>query len=95
MDSKLNGLLLHFGDSVITVTEDISAGETVYYEACGTVAEVTANETIRKYHKLAVCDVTPGTPVIRYGEPIGRALTVIRKGDWVHTHNLSDLPEEV
>lgn len=95
MVSKINGLLLHPNDSVITVTEDIPAGATVSYEDSGTVAEVTAAEAVRKYHKLAIREVTPGAPVIRYGEPIGRALKPIRKGDWVHTHNLSDLPEEV
>lgn len=95
MASKINALLLHPEDSVATVTEDVSAGATVYYENAGTTVSVTANEGIRKYHKIAVRNVEKGAPVLRYGENIGRALSDIRCGDWVHTHNLSDIPEEM
>lgn len=32
--------------------------------------------------------------MLKYGENIGRALVDIELGAWVHTHNLSDYPEE-
>ena len=31
----------------------------------------------------------------KYGVPIGRASQAIAKGEWVHTHNLQDITEEL
>lgn len=93
MALKVNGLLLNSKDSVITVMEDIPAGAAVCCESGNGQIQLTANEEIRKYHKIALTDVAKGSPVFRYGENIGHALTDIHKGDWVHTHNLSDIPE--
>jgi len=39
-------------------------------------------------HKLAIADVAPGQPVIKYGFPIGRATVAIAKGQHVHVHNI-------
>lgn len=47
-------------------------------------------------HKFALCDIKAGETVVKYGEIIGRAKTDIRKGEWVHTHNVkSHLDENV
>ena len=42
----------------------------------------------RPGHKLAVRDIAEGEPVIKYGYPIGVASRAIKKGEWVHSHNL-------
>ena len=39
-------------------------------------------------HKYAVCDISKGERIIKYGYPIGVATTDIRKGEHVHSHNL-------
>lgn len=39
-------------------------------------------------HKIAVQDIAKGEGIIKYGERIGRASCDIRKGDYVHVHNL-------
>jgi (2R)-sulfolactate sulfo-lyase subunit alpha len=39
-------------------------------------------------HKIALRDLAEGAQVLKYGVPIGRATRAIRKGDYVHTHNL-------
>ena len=39
-------------------------------------------------HKYAVRDIKSGENVIKYGEPIGRAVCDIKKGEHVHSHNL-------
>ena len=39
-------------------------------------------------HKVALCDIAKGEPIIKYGNRIGRATEDIKKGDWVHTHNV-------
>ncbi|MBO5224317.1 MAG: altronate dehydratase [Clostridia bacterium] len=46
-------------------------------------------------HKFALADIKEGEYVIKYGQVIGRATADIKKGEWVHTHNLkSHLDEE-
>lgn len=39
-------------------------------------------------HKIAVKDIAAGQPIMKYGESIGRASCDIKKGDYVHVHNL-------
>src|SRR6201991_2199511 len=34
-------------------------------------------------HKTALTDIAEGAPIIRYGEVIGHALSLIRAGEWV------------
>ncbi len=46
-------------------------------------------------HKFAARDIEPGDEVIRYGNPIGKALKKIKQGEWVHTHNLKTLLEDI
>ena len=45
-------------------------------------------EGIPAGHKYALCDIAEGEFVIKYGCVIGRAKQAIKKGEWVHTHNL-------
>lgn len=54
------------------------------------------NNLIPVGHKYALNDIKKGEFVIKYGEVIGRATTDIKKGEWVHSHNLkSHLDEDV
>lgn len=39
-------------------------------------------------HKIALCDIADGQDIIKYGYPIGHAVTDIKKGEHVHTHNI-------
>ncbi|HBP37922.1 MAG TPA: altronate hydrolase [Clostridiales bacterium] len=39
-------------------------------------------------HKIARQAIPAGSPVIKYGDPIGIARQDIADGEWVHTHNL-------
>ncbi len=46
-------------------------------------------------HKLAITDINKGENVIKYGCVIGSATQNIKKGEWVHTHNMkTNLSEE-
>ncbi len=49
---------------------------------------LTGDGEIPAGHKVAVCDIKKDTPVIKYGFPIGKAKTDIKKGEHVHCHNL-------
>ena len=46
------------------------------------------NGNIPAGHKFALKDIKKGEFVIKYGQIIGRASEDIKKGDWVHTHNV-------
>ena len=42
-------------------------------------------------HKIAVRDIEKGALIIKYGEEIGAATRDIKKGEYVHVHNLEAL----
>lgn len=42
-------------------------------------------------HKIAVCDIKEGEHIMKYGESIGAASSNIRKGEYVHVHNMEAL----
>lgn len=42
-------------------------------------------------HKIAVRDIKKGELINKYGEEIGAAIVDIRKGEYVHVHNLEAL----
>lgn len=39
-------------------------------------------------HKIATRSIGRGEHIIKYGEIIGIATEDIKKGDWIHTHNI-------
>ena len=47
-----------------------------------------ATDSIPAGHKQALTDIPEGAPVIKYGNVIGYAKCDIKKGDWVHVHNV-------
>ncbi len=42
-------------------------------------------------HKIALTDIAVGDTIIKYGESIGRASKPIKKGEYVHIHNLESM----
>jgi altronate hydrolase len=78
-------LRLAEGDEVAVATRDLAQGA-VLASADGAVLQVRVN--VPRGHKIALAEVPAGAPVHKYGQSIGRALTSIRRGDHVHTHNL-------
>lgn len=71
-------------DNVATALVALAAGERV---PAGEGA-VTVAASIPRGHKFALRAIAAGAPVIKYGQPIGRATAAIRPGEHVHTHNL-------
>lgn len=72
------------GDNVAVALSDIAAGSVKIVDGI----EVTFLEEVRRGHKVALFDIPAGSAVIKYGFSIGNAKEDIRKGCWVHTHNL-------
>ena len=73
-------LKIHPNDNVMVAVSAMKAGES--FEG------ITALSDIPFGHKIALRDISAGEAVIKYGYPIGYALTDIKKGEHVHTHNL-------
>ena len=49
---------------------------------------VTLLEDIPQGHKFALAPIPAGSPVVKYGAPIGVAKEDIPEGGWVHVHNV-------
>ena len=77
-------LLLSPADNVLTVIATLEPGETI--RVAGQSVVVTARLPLG--HKLAARELAPGEKIIKYGVPIGSAVTRIGIGEHVHTHNL-------
>ncbi len=77
-------LKINPADSVAVALQPLKAGTS----AKTGDYEITLREDIPQGHKFALTDIPAGTPVLKYGAPIGIAQTDIPMGGWVHTHNL-------
>ncbi|MGN7167394.1 UxaA family hydrolase [Paenibacillus cellulositrophicus] len=71
-------------DSVAVALRPIQAGEPLEIDG----VKLEALQEIPQGHKIALTAIRPGDMVIKYGYPIGHAVSAIAPGDWVHTHNL-------
>jgi len=86
-----DAIVLDEADGVATALRPLEAGQTIHLRYPGRIAELTVSEAIALCHKVAVTDLEPGEPVRKYGEVIGEASAPIRRGAWVHVHNLRSL----
>jgi altronate hydrolase len=77
-------LRIHDADNVGIALAPLSPGARV--AAGGASFEALAE--VPPGHKVALEDIGQGQPVLKYGFPIGRASVPIRRGEWVHAHNL-------
>ncbi len=56
--------------------------------------DLELSDPIPKGHKFALEDIENGGVIIKYGAAIGRATKDIRKGQWVHVHNVKTLLDQ-
>ncbi len=75
---------IHENDNVAVAIETIPSGTCVDVNG----EKVTSNMEIPAGHKMALRDIKAGEQVIKYGCPIGNAKEDIKKGDWIHVHNV-------
>ena len=80
-------LRMHARDNVAIVANDggLPAGTVL-------VSGLVLVDRVPQGHKVALVDIAIGTPVLRYGIPIGHALQDIAAGRWVH-EKLLRMPE--
>lgn len=88
--AKPPGYLAHYdGDVVAVAVRDLEPGsvEGGYLRGPESVT-VELNEAVPLGHKLALTDIAEGADIIEYGVRVGTATKNIRKGDYVHVHNV-------
>ncbi|MGC8780815.1 MAG: UxaA family hydrolase, partial [Anaerolineae bacterium] len=77
-------LLMHPDDNVVVAAADLSAGQTVAMAG----EAIPVAQPIPFGHKLARRAIGRGAIVVKYGQPIGRAVADIAPGEHVHVHNM-------
>lgn len=83
-------LKIHEKDNVATVfSRGAAAGERI--QVTGREGDTVLLELVQDIpygHKAALVDIPAGSPVIKYGEVIGKTSQPVPKGGHVHIHNL-------
>lgn len=77
-------VLLNNTDNVFICCQAAKAGETV----CIGELTFSLSTSIDIGHKIAKQFIKSGQKIIRYGVPIGSAVTDIESGEHVHLHNM-------
>lgn len=84
-------LLLNPQDNVIIALDTLTPGVNVTVEG----VQVRVVDAIPKGHKMAILPISPGKPVVKYGDQIGLSKVEIDVGQHVHVHNVLDVTAEV
>ena len=79
-----NFIKIHNDDNVAVALETIAQNTVLDVDG----VTVTTQMEIPAGHKFALTDISTGTPIIKYGFSIGNAVADVKKGEWIHTHNL-------
>ena len=92
----INGMIIDPKDNVAVAIEQIKKGDLITYLNFEKEAvELTAAEDIQIYHKFAIRDIADDEQIVKYGEHIGHAAGLIKKGEHVHVHNVKNVREDL
>lgn len=80
-------------DNVATALTDIAPG-VIQLLGDTSIDSVQTHASIPKGHKIALCNIAKGDRILKYGIPIGKAITDIAVGEWVHLHNIRSMYDE-
>lgn len=75
---------IHPSDKVAVALCPLPAGTVVSIEN----KEITLAEDIPQGHKFVLENLAENEPVIKYGYPIGITKEPVKKGAWIHVHNM-------
>lgn len=90
-DKKYNAVKMKENDNVATAVIDLKAGQVGRIKLEDGEQSVTLTRDVPFGHKFALVSISKGSPVIKYGEEIGIALSDIEPGDHVHVHNVDSV----
>lgn len=82
--SPLRLLHLHQSDNVVVLAQDGLEGAQAQLDG----ASISLPCDLKMGHKLAICAISQGSDIIKYGAPIGVASCDIVVGAHVHLHNI-------
>jgi altronate hydrolase len=82
---KDNILIIHQRDNVAVALRKLEIGEMAVAKE---MEGFPALEEIPASHKIAFRDISKGEEIIKYGETVAVSTRDIKKGEWVHIHNL-------
>ncbi|MCI8660769.1 MAG: UxaA family hydrolase [Lachnospiraceae bacterium] len=74
-------------DNVAIVLDDLVPDQDIDVEG----ENIQVRDEIPYGHKIALTDIAVGCCVYKYGEPVARCTHEIKKGDWVHVHNVESI----
>lgn len=77
-------LRINPADNVVVAISDLKAGETITVD--GHV--ITLKEDVPAGHKVTLKDFAQGENIIKYGYPIGHALTAVEQGHWINENQI-------
>lgn len=83
---KQNAIRIHPEDNVAIAIEPIKKGEKIHINDRGVII---AQADIIVSHKVLLVDIDTGDAIVKYGEVIGNSSQPIKKGEWIHVHNLT------
>ena len=81
-------IVLDEKDNVATALRPLKSGKAVGLLGLKRAVSIIPIDSIPTGHKIALTNIRRRGYVIKYGEVIGRASAFIRKGSYVHVHNL-------
>lgn len=79
-----NIIKINENDNVVVALKDLQMDEVIEVEN----KSITIKEDVKRGHKIAIKDIKDNENIIKYGFPIGHAISDIEKGKWIHTHNV-------
>ncbi len=80
-----NIIVINSSDNVAVALKTLCEGEQTAAKGLGSFIVL---EKIPESHKVALRDIAAGEEIVKYGETIAVSSREIKKGQWVHTHNL-------
>lgn len=92
---------MHEDDHVATVLANVRKGDEVGIHDSENLLlyTMTAIEDIPYGNKIALCDLTEGSLLVKYGAPVGLCIKNIGCGRLVHVHNVKsrtvDIPASI
>ncbi len=86
-------LKAHDKDNVATIfANNVAEGSVMQVtDKRGAREEIKVLSSLPYGHKIAVTTINSGEEILKYGETIGVATKEIKKGEYVHIHNMDAL----
>ncbi len=87
----MDAIVCHRDDTVATAVRTLARGERIRVSSGGGEAVIELRGPVPFGHKFALRDIARGEEVVKYGERIGLATSIILQGEHVHLHNVEGM----